>query len=241
MKVSRLSACFAAFLVASLFCTACEASPVNEVAQPLPSASSAYPIASPLPSRTPVPPPTRRAPPATEIPSATPIPSLTPLPPPFKYVFPIQPPKAAAYGEGVQGHGYPATDLFAQVGTKFVAVTDGVVEFVSGTDAWNPNHPDPARRSGLAVALIGDDGLRYYGSHLSGIAPGIYTGVRVKAGQLLGYVGASGDARGKTPHLHFGISHPTTPGDWKTRRGEVNPFPYLNAWKKGINRTPKLP
>ena len=95
--------------------------------------------------------------------------------------------------------------------------------------------------SGLAVAIIVDDGLRYYGSHLSGIAPGISTGVRVKAGQLLGFVGASGDARGKTPHLHFGISHPTTPDDWKTRRGEIDPYPYLNAWKIGKNRTPRFP
>jgi peptidoglycan LD-endopeptidase LytH len=196
---------------------------------------------SPAPSLTPVPPPTRRPVTPTDFPSATSAPSLTPLPPPYKYVFPIEPPGAATYGQGVEGHGYPATDLFAKVGTKFVAVTDGVVEFVSGTDSWNPNHPDPAKRSGLAVAIIGKDGVRYYGSHLSGIGPGIYTGVPVKAGQLLGYVGASGDAVGKTSHLHFGISHPTTPGDWKTRRGEVDPFPYLNAWKKGINWTPQLP
>jgi murein DD-endopeptidase MepM/ murein hydrolase activator NlpD len=120
-------------------------------------------------------------------------------------------------------------------------VTDGVVEFVSGTDSWDPDHPNSAERSGLAVAIIGKDGIRYYGSHLSGIAPGIVTGVQVKAGQLLGYVGASGDAVGKTSHLHFGISHPTTPDDWKTRRGEVDPFPYLNAWKEGINWTPTLP
>jgi murein DD-endopeptidase MepM/ murein hydrolase activator NlpD len=83
--------------------------------------------------------------------------------------------------------------------------------------------------------------VRYYGSHLSGIAPGIYPGMRVTAGQLLGYVGASGDARGKDPHLHFGISHPTTPDDWKTRRGELDPYPYLVAWKKGINLSPELP
>jgi murein DD-endopeptidase MepM/ murein hydrolase activator NlpD len=170
-----------------------------------------------------------------------PISSLTPLPPLYNYVFPIQPPGAATYGEGVRAHGYPATDLFAEIGTKFVAVTDGVVEFVSGVDSWKPNQPDPARRGGLAIAILGDDGLRYYGSHLSGIAPGIYTSVRVKAGQLLGYVGNSGDARGKTPHLHFGISRPTDPHDWKTRRGEIDPFPYLNAWKKGLNWTPQLP
>ena len=241
MKALRLSAYFATFLVSILFIGACGDVPVTEVATILPSASSVSRTSVSLPLRTPLPPPTRRVSVETEFPSMTPVASLTPLPPPYTYVFPIQPPSAASYGEGVQGHGYPATDLFAKVGTKFVAVTDGVVEFVSGTDNWRPNHPDPAERGGLAVAIIGDDGVRYYGSHLSGIAPGIYTGVRVKAGQLLGFVGASGDARGKDPHLHFGISHPTTPGDWKARRGEVDPFPYLNWWKQGLNVTPRFP
>jgi murein DD-endopeptidase MepM/ murein hydrolase activator NlpD len=62
----------------------------------------------------------------------------------------------------------------------------------------------------------------------------------VSAGQLLGYVGASGNAEGKESHLHFGISHPTFPDDWKTRRGEIDPFPYLKAWESGVNLTPLL-
>lgn len=226
--------------ILAVFLTACSG-PAPTVLDSSPPPVLPRATLSPAPSLTPVPPPTRRPIILIDFPSTTPAPSLTPLPPPFTYVFPIKPPSAASYSEGVQGHGYPATDLFAKVGTKFVAVTDGMVEFVSGTDNWNPNHPDPAQRSGLAVAIIGKDGVRYYGSHLSKIAAGIYTGVMVKAGQLLGYVGASGDARGKTPHLHFGISHPTTPEDWKTRRGEVDPFPYLNAWKNGLNWTPQLP
>jgi peptidoglycan LD-endopeptidase LytH len=227
-------------LILIVLLTACSGTaPTVMASSPTPALLRA--TLSPAPSLTPVPHPTRRISPVTEISRATVIPSLTPLPPPHTYVFPIQPPSAATYGEGVKGHGYPATDLFAKVGTQFVAVTDGVVEFVSGTDSWNPNRPDSAERSGLAVAIIGDDGVRYYGSHLSGIAAGIYTGVRVKPGTLLGYVGASGDARGKTPHLHFGISHPTTPDDWKTRRGEIDPFPYLNWWKRGFNVTPKFP
>lgn len=199
------------------------------------------PTRTSLPNRTPLPPPTRRVAPETATLAASPIPSLTALPKPQVYVFPLQPPEVATYGEGTQGHGYPATDLFAPVGTQFVAVTDGVVEFISSQDAWNPNKPDPNQRSGLAVAVIGDDGWRYYGSHLSAVAAGIYPGLRVKPGQLLGYVGASGDAVGKTPHLHFGISHPTYPTDWQTRRGEVNPFPYLNWWRKGHNVTPAGP
>jgi murein DD-endopeptidase MepM/ murein hydrolase activator NlpD len=226
------------FLVALL--TACAGpAPAMETLAPAPALLRA--TAAPLPSRTPVPPPTRRSPPATDFPTTTPIPSLTPVPPLLLYVFPIQPPNAAAYGEGTRGHGYPATDLFAKVGTKYVAVTNGVIEFVSFRDEWDPRINDPAKRSGLAVALIGDDGWRYYGSHLSAVASGIYSGLRVQAGQVLGYVGASGDAEGKTPHLHFGISHPTSPTDWKARRGQIDPFPYLNWWKQGYNVAPKEP
>ncbi len=162
---------------------------------------------------------------------------------PFSYnhVFPIQPPGAAGFAEGTSSHGYPATDIFAPVGTKFVAVTDGVVDFVSYQDLWDPDHDDPAQRGGLSVAIIGDDGLRYYGSHLSVIATGIAPGVRVTAGQLLGLIGNTGDARNTMSHLHFGISRPTVPDDWKARRGQVDPFTFLVAWRDGHNVTPPLP
>jgi len=233
---------FAQILCLAVLLTAFTGDPAPVETASSPTSAVRYATRTPSPSLTPVPPPTRRVSLATDFPSAeTPVPSVTPLPRPSKYTFPLQPPEAATYGEGVKGHGYPATDLFAKVGTQFVAVTDGVVEFVSGTDRWNPAYPDPAKRSGLAVAIIGDDGWRYYGSHLSGIAPGIYPGARVKLGTLLGFVGASGDAVGKLPHLHFGISRPTTPGDWKTRRGEIDPFPYLNWWKRGKNVSPQFP
>jgi murein DD-endopeptidase MepM/ murein hydrolase activator NlpD len=198
-------------------------------------------ILATLQPRTPIPPPTRRVVVVTEVSVVTPIPSLTPLPPPFVYIFPIQPPGACSYAQGVKGHGYPATDLFANPGTKFVAVTNGIVDFVSISDEWDPLNPDPAKRSGMAIAIIGEDHLRYYGSHLSDIAPGIVPGVKVKAGQLLGFVGASGDAVGKDPHLHFGISHPSTPEDWKARRGELDPYPYLLAWEQGVNLSPHFP
>lgn len=147
----------------------------------------------------------------------------------------------ADYFPGVESHGYPAVDIFAPLGTKFVAVTNGVVEFVSYEDRWQPENDHPALRSGLAVAIVGEDGWRYYGSHLSAIAEGIAPGVTVVAGQLLGYVGESGNARGKTPHLHFGISRPTYAGDWVTRRGEIDPFLYLNAWLAGTDLPPKFP
>jgi murein DD-endopeptidase MepM/ murein hydrolase activator NlpD len=155
------------------------------------------------------------------------------------YVFPVQPADAATYGS--THHDYPATDIFCPIGSSFVAPTSGIVDFVSAVDEWDPQRDDPSLRGGISVAIVGDDGVRYYGSHLSSIADGIARGVRVKAGQLLGLTGKSGNARNTPPHLHFGISHPTTPDDWRTRRGEVNPYKYLNAWKQGIPLKPELP
>ena len=155
------------------------------------------------------------------------------------YVFPVQQTKKVNYGR--YHHDYPAADIFCPIGSSFVAPTDGVVDYVSRVDVWKPSTDDPAVRGGLSVAIIGDDGVRYYGSHLSSVAKGIEPGVRVRAGQLLGYTGKSGDARFVAPHLHFGISHPTTPEDWRVRRGEVSPYPYLRAWQRGESLTPTLP
>lgn len=155
-----------------------------------------------------------------------------------QYVFPIQPPGKAWYP--TCHHDYPASDIFVPVGSRFVAVTGGVVDHVSRTDQWTPAVDDPATRGGLSVAIIGDDGVRYYGSHLSRIARNIRPGIRVRVGQLLGLTGKSGSARSTDPHLHFGISHPTRPDDWAVRRGEINPYPYLKAWQRGIDRTPNL-
>jgi len=153
-----------------------------------------------------------------------------------RYVFPLEPASAADFGP--THHDYPATDIFAPEGTVVVAVTDGVVDFVSRRDTWDPATDDPAVRGGISVAIVGDDAVRYYGSHLSSVDPGIEPGVRVAAGQRLGRSGRSGNARYTDPHLHFGISHPTTPDDWAVRRGEVDPFPYLEAWRRGEPLSP---
>lgn len=246
MESARRLSLFLAFV---LILSAC--APAAATATASPTFTVTHPRATATYRPTVTPRPTRRIPTLTVTGTATlvPFPSVTlmvlptqtPTLTPFVYVFPVQPISKATYGEGVAGHGYPATDIFAPVGTRFVAVTAGVVNFVSGEDLWAPDNPDPAARGGLSVAIIGNDGIRYYGSHLSAIADGIYVGAPVLAGQVLGYVGASGDAEGTTSHLHFGISRPSTPDDWKSRRGQVNPFPYLNAWKDGLNLTPLLP
>lgn len=135
-------------------------------------------------------------------------------------------------------HNYPATDILTKTGCKFVATTSGLVDEVNRVDrfSWKTNRG--ADRGGLFVSIVGDDGVRYYGSHLSKVAPGIKPGVRVAAGEVLGYVGTSGDARGTASHVHYGISWPTPANIWWVRRGELYPWRYLDAWKAGKDVSP---
>jgi murein DD-endopeptidase MepM/ murein hydrolase activator NlpD len=152
-------------------------------------------------------------------------------------VFPVEA-DIAHISYGRYHHDYPATDIFCPIESRFVAPTDGIVDYVSTEDHWDPKTDIPADRGGLAVAIVGSDGIRYYGSHLSQIAEGITAGVHVTTGQLLGLTGRSGNARGTLAHLHFGISQPTTPDDWQVRRGQISPYPYLRAWQRGENLKP---
>ena len=135
-------------------------------------------------------------------------------------------------------HDYAATDILTKAGCKFVAPIDGVVDEVNRVDLWKSPPNLGIDRGGLYVSIIGVDGVRYYGSHLRTIPASIQPGVAVKAGRLLGTVGATGSARGTAPHLHFGISWPTPADIWWVRRGEVLPWKYLDAWKNGKNLSP---
>ena len=137
-------------------------------------------------------------------------------------------------------HDYPATDILAKKGCKFVSPIDGVIDEVNRTDMWSGKTNLGIDRGGLYVSVIGTDGVRYYGSHLTSIVKSIQPGVPVKAGQILGKVGSTGSARGTSPHLHFGISWPTPsqPNVWWVRRGAVLPWKYLDAWNAGKDLSP---
>jgi peptidoglycan LD-endopeptidase LytH len=89
----------------------------------------------------------------------------------------------------------------------------------------------------LSVALRGDDGVRYYGSHLTRVVAGIRARIRVRAGQQLGTVGKTGNAS-NICHLHFGISPPCAGRkDWWIRRGVIAPAAFLDAWRAGTARS----
>ena len=154
-----------------------------------------------------------------------------------RYVFPISPSRGVSYSRTHAG--YEATDVFAPCGAAYVAVTDGRLDDVNRVDRWDEATDDPALRGGLWVSLVGTDGVRYYGSHLVSITPGLVIGSQVTAGQELGRVGRSGNAAGTPCHVHFGLSPAATPGSWEVRRGLVYPWPYLDSWRDGGQRSPR--
>jgi murein DD-endopeptidase MepM/ murein hydrolase activator NlpD len=154
------------------------------------------------------------------------------------YVFPVRPTLNMTYTP--IHHDYPATDIFCPVGYDYLAVTDGVIDYVCEKDEWTPSDNIASTRGGLSIAFIGDDGVRYYGSHLSKISPDVKVGVRVVAGQVLGQIGDTGNAKPEGPQLHFGMSQPTSPADWKTRRGEILPYPFLVLWEKESVIAPRV-
>lgn len=237
---------FLPWLVVSVMAfTACgdDQAPIAARTESPSPAESRTPSASPSPTPTPSP-----APPASPSPVPSPKPAIPaaapkPAPPPppavaqgVSYSFPLSPASSARYGRS--HHDYPATDIFAPCGTSVVAVTSGVIDEVSRTDQWPSSGDNPALRGGLSTSLVGDDGVRYYGSHLASVAPGIDAGVRVQKGQQIGTVGDTGNAIGSGCHLHFGISPPCGPGDWQVRRGILYPWPFLDSWRSGADRSP---
>ena len=149
------------------------------------------------------------------------------------YKFPVA--GAASYAR--THHDYPATDIMAACGTRVVSPVTGTVLEVSLDDTWTAKVNAGATRGGLSWSILGDDGARYYGSHMQSIDKAIRAGNRVTAGQLLGKVGETGDA--SACHLHFGLSPVCQrTGDWWIRRGVIYAWSYLDAWKAGVKKSP---
>jgi peptidoglycan LD-endopeptidase LytH len=173
--------------------------------------------------------------------SATPSPSAAqPSPSPSaspssseQFVFPV----VGTVSYARTHHDYPATDIMAKCGSTVRAATSGVILEVTRVDRWKRGVNAGATRGGLSVSIKGDDGVRYYGSHLEFINANIKPGVRVKAGQTLGKVGETGDA--SACHLHFGISPVCSgTGDWWIQRGVIWPWRYLDSWRRGGDKSP---
>jgi hypothetical protein len=107
-------------------------------------------------------------------------------------------------------HLHQGLDLFAPRGTPVVAAADGVI-------SQRVNGPV----SGQAVEIIDATGhTQYFYAHLSGFGPSITLGARVHVGQVVGYVGNTGNASHTSPHLHFEVQPNGIP---------VPPMPFVDA------------
>ena len=155
--------------------------------------------------------------PATTVPVTTvPTPTITAttVPAPV-HVFPFV---GRDVSYGTTHHDYPAVDVFG-CGAQVVAPTSGAVLEISVEDRWDPAVDDPATRGGHFASLLGDDGVRYYVAHLDSVA--VVAGQRVAAGDPLGVMGRTGNARNSACHTHLGISRPCPSPEWQVRRGTI--------------------
>jgi murein DD-endopeptidase MepM/ murein hydrolase activator NlpD len=132
---------------------------------------------------------------------------------------------------------HEGVDLAADQGTPIRAAGDGVIkgaERKGGYGNWIEIEHD-----GLQAAAPQGKPVKIstvYG-HLSSFAYGIVPGMRVKQGDLIGYVGSTGRSTG--PHLHFEIlqnGHPTNPMNSQTLRPEHLKGGDLERFKKVITR-----
>jgi murein DD-endopeptidase MepM/ murein hydrolase activator NlpD len=119
-----------------------------------------------------------------------------------------------SFTEARTGHVHEAIDILAPRGTPVVAVEDGRIEklFTSKQGGLTIYQFDPSRR------------YCYYYAHLDRYAPGLAQGQTVKRGQVIGYVGISGNAPPQTPHLHFTIFKLADDKRW-WQGVPLNPFP----------------
>jgi murein DD-endopeptidase MepM/ murein hydrolase activator NlpD len=112
------------------------------------------------------------------------------------------------WGPGFRFH--MGTDVFAAHGTPVRSPVDGTV--TSGNGALG----------GLFVKVFQPDGTYFYMAHLSGLVEGFQEGMAVQTGDIVGYVGNSGNARTTPPHVHLGVY---LPGGQAT-----DPKPILDQW-----------
>jgi murein DD-endopeptidase MepM/ murein hydrolase activator NlpD len=150
-------------------------------------------------------------------------PSVTPRLTAGGYVFPVYGPSGfgdtfgAARGD-VSGGWHHGDDIFAPLGAPILAVTDGTLFNVG----WNDI-------GGWRFWLRDDQGNEFYYAHLSAYTDLALEGAHVKAGDVIGFVGNTGDAQGTPYHLHFEV-HPVAML-FLGYDGAVNPTPYLQAWQ----------
>lgn len=117
-----------------------------------------------------------------------------------------------------EGRVHDAIDIMAATGTPVLAVADGTIEKLFTSE-----------RGGLTVYQFEPDGVYcYYYAHLDRYADGLAEKQAVKRGDVIGYVGSTGNASPDAPHLHFEIHRLGPEKQWW--KGEaLNPYPVLRG------------
>jgi murein DD-endopeptidase MepM/ murein hydrolase activator NlpD len=138
-----------------------------------------------------------------------------------RYVFPVYGPVSfgdtfgAPRADETYHHG---DDIFGSLGQPLLACTDGIVFSVG----WN-------KIGGNRLWIVDREGNQFYYAHLSAFSTAVVDGAHVRAGQVVGFMGNTGDAEGTPYHLHFEV-HPVSLL-YLGYDGAVDPTPYLDAWK----------
>lgn len=116
---------------------------------------------------------------------------------------------------GTERH-HEALDIMAPKGTKVVAAADGklVKLFTSKPGGLTVYQFDPTEK------------YAYYYAHLDRYADGLQEGAELKRGDLIGYVGVTGNSDPNAPHLHFAVFELTPEKQW-WKGTPVNPYPLL--------------
>jgi murein DD-endopeptidase MepM/ murein hydrolase activator NlpD len=155
-------------------------------------------------------------------PTTSPAPDIRPQLTAKGYVFPVYGPASFSddFRAGRASTGWHhGNDIFAPEGAPVLAVTEGTLFLVG----WNT-------LGGNRLWLRDLQGNEFYYAHLSAYTPLAREGQHVEAGDVIGFVGKSGEAITTPPHLHFEV-HPVDLL-WMGYDGVINPYPYLLAWQR---------
>jgi murein DD-endopeptidase MepM/ murein hydrolase activator NlpD len=123
-----------------------------------------------------------------------------------------------SFAETHNGHPHEAIDIPEPRGTPVLAVVSGTVRklFLS-----NPG--------GNTLYQFDETGVHcYYYAHLDRYAKGLREGMRVERGDVIAFVGSTGNADPRTPHLHFAIFELGPGKEWWKGKA-INPYPGLTA------------
>lgn len=122
-----------------------------------------------------------------------------------------------------QGRSHDAIDIMAPAGTPVLAVADGHVEKLFDS-----------KRGGLTLYQFDSTGrYAYYYAHLQRYADGVAEKQSIRRGQVIGYVGSTGNADPAAPHLHFAIFLLGPERRW-WQGTAINPYPALTQGQSGL-------